>query len=382
MYSIFGHGRFIADRVRMDAYAQALRHAVKPGSVVLDIGTGTGVYALLACQFGARRVYAIELADIIQVAREIAAANGYSERIEFIQDLSTRVTLAEQVDVVVSEIHGVLPLFRQSLLSIYDARQRLLAPGGVLIPQYETLWVAVVEAPDLYSRHVTPWDNRVYGLDMAVARGIVTNLWRKSRVKPEQLLVAAEAWATLDYATLESPDVSGEVAWKVGRAGTAHGLIVWFDTTLAEGVSFSNGPDAPELIFGNAFFPWLEPVTLAVGDRVSVSLQAKLVGEDYVWRWDTCVLNQGYPGEVKANFKQSTFFGALLSPAGLRKRSAAYFATLNDDGQADHFILGLMDGQTSAGKIARQVMDRFPASFSKWEDALARVADLSQKYCK
>ncbi|MDH3444335.1 MAG: 50S ribosomal protein L11 methyltransferase, partial [Deltaproteobacteria bacterium] len=56
MYSIFDYGSMIADHVRMDAYARALRRAVTADSVVLDIGTGTGIFALLACQFGARRV--------------------------------------------------------------------------------------------------------------------------------------------------------------------------------------------------------------------------------------------------------------------------------------------------------------------------------------
>jgi len=83
----------IADTVRTGAYAEALRRAVKAGSVVLDIGTGTGIWALLACKFGARRVYAAEPGDAIHVAREIAAANGWSDRIEFIQRLSTEVTL-------------------------------------------------------------------------------------------------------------------------------------------------------------------------------------------------------------------------------------------------------------------------------------------------
>ena len=72
MYSIADYGAMIADEVRMGAFVRALRQAVKPGAVVIDIGTGTGIFALLACRFGARRVYAIEPSDAIQVAREIA----------------------------------------------------------------------------------------------------------------------------------------------------------------------------------------------------------------------------------------------------------------------------------------------------------------------
>jgi protein arginine N-methyltransferase 1 len=379
VYRIYDYGSMIADRVRTDAYAQALRQVVTPESVVLDIGTGTGIWALLACQFGARQVYAIESTDAIQVAREIAAANGYAERIEFIQDMSTRVTLPEQADVIVSDMHGVLPLCEQNLPSLIDARRRLLVPGGTMIPQVETLWVGVVEAPELYHRHITPWDGNRYYLDMRPALRIMTNTWLRGRATTQQLLVEPRCWATLDYATLESPDVRGEVSCTATRAGIAHGLSVWFDATLAEGVCFSNAPGAPELIFGR---PWSKPVIIAVGDTVSVALQANLVGDDYVWSWGTCILKQGHPGQIKVSFKQSTFFGVPLSPTRLRKRADSHVPTLNEDGQIDQFILALMDGETSLGQMASRVLERFPTRFAKWHDALTRVGDLSQKYSR
>src|SRR5437867_2580258 len=143
MYSIADYGAMISDEVRMGAFVRALRQAVKPGAVVIDIGTGTWIFALLACRFGARRVYAIEPDDAIQVAREIAVANGCADRIEFIQDLSTGVTLGERADVIISDIGGVLPWFQQHIPSIADARRRFLAPGGALIPQRDTAWAAV-----------------------------------------------------------------------------------------------------------------------------------------------------------------------------------------------------------------------------------------------
>ena len=130
MYSVGAYGEMIGDSIRMRAYTQALRDAVKPGSVVLDIGTGTGIFAMLAAQFGARRVYAIEPSDAIQVARDIAAASGCADRIEFIQDISTKVTLPERVDVIISDLRGVLPLHERHIPSIVDARERFLAPEG------------------------------------------------------------------------------------------------------------------------------------------------------------------------------------------------------------------------------------------------------------
>ena len=378
MYSLSGYGSLIADHKRMDAYIQALRQAVTPVSVVADLGTGPGIFALLACQFGARKVYAIEPSDAIQVAREIAVANGYAGHIEFIQSLSTNVTLHERADVLVSDLHGVLPLFQHHILAIADARRRLLVPGGVMIPQHDTLWAAVVEAPALYSRLVAPWDENSYGFDMQPARRIMTNTWCKGRVAPEQLLVEPKCWAKLDYATVDSPDVRAEVTWTVARAGTAHGLILWFDATLTASVHFSNAPGAPELIYGSAFFPFCTPVPLAVCDTVSVVLQAKLVREDYIWHWHTRI--QGCSGQSKAQFEQSTFYGVPLSPARLQKRADTHVPTLNEDGKVDRLILAFMSEDLALADIACRVSAQFPNRFAARQEALARVAELSEKY--
>ena len=75
-YSVADYGKMIADSVRMDAYAAALERVVKPGSVVLDIGTGTGIAALIACRLGARRVFAVEPSSVIEVARQAARATA------------------------------------------------------------------------------------------------------------------------------------------------------------------------------------------------------------------------------------------------------------------------------------------------------------------
>src|SRR5574338_341457 len=135
MYSLHFYGQMLADAPRMDAYASALRHAIKPDSVVMDLGCGPGVFALLACKLGARRVYAVEPNNVIGLAREAAVANGFASRIEFFDTLSTDVTLPEPATLIVSDLRGVLPYYQQHLPSILDARKRLLARDGVLIPR-------------------------------------------------------------------------------------------------------------------------------------------------------------------------------------------------------------------------------------------------------
>jgi len=382
MYSISDFGHMIADEKRTDAYVAALQRAITPDTVVLDIGTGTGVFAMLACRFGARHVYAVEPDDAIHIARKIAQENGYADRITFIQDISTRVTLPERANVVISDLHGVLPYYQVHLQSIMDARQRHLAPGGLLIPQQDRVWAAVVTAPEQYEEYVKPWVGNKYNLNMQVACQIVTNHWHRGKVKSEHFLVEPQSWATLDYMTITSLDVCATLSWTVEKAGLAHGFSAWFDTKVAESICLSNAPGLPELVYGHAFFPWTNPVMLSIGDEIRVLLQATLIGDDYIWRWDTRIVSQSDTDCVKANFKQSTFHSLLLSPTQLSKKTASYVAMLSEDGKIDRFILDMMDGNKSLGKIADALTESFPNHFTGWNDALGRVGKLSQQYSR
>ena len=114
-YSVVDYGLMMTDKARMSAYTAALRRVVDSTSVVVDIGSGTGIFAIMACAFGARRVIAIESGPAIQVARDSARANGCSDRIEFVQAQSTEVDLDEPADIIVSDLHGVLPLYGRHL---------------------------------------------------------------------------------------------------------------------------------------------------------------------------------------------------------------------------------------------------------------------------
>ena len=314
MYSLRFYGQMLADASRMDAYTAALRQTVKPDSVVMDLGCGPGVFAMLACKLGARRVYAVEPECVISVAREIAAANGFADRIDFFEDISTAITVPEPANIIISDLRGVLPWFQQHIPSIKDARTRLLARGGVLIPRRDILWAALVETPDKYEELVGPWENDE--LDLSAGRRFVTNTWRKERIKPEQLLTEPVCWTTVDYYEADDADMQGEISWQVPRSGAAHGFAVWFDSELIDGISFSNHPSAPETIYGHGLFPFSQPVQLMEGDRVTVRLVAKIVEDDYVWRWDTEISNGD---ELKVRFKQSTFFGVPLSSKKLRQ---------------------------------------------------------------
>ena len=378
MYSIVDHGLMIADGGRTAAYAAALKARITPGCVVLDIGTGTGIFALLACKYGAGRVYAVEPDNIIHVAREAARANGFADRIQFIQDFSNRITLPEKVDGIVAEIHGALPQYQGGASVFIDARERLLRPGGWMIPQRETMWASLVDAPDIHSHYVDPWKVADYGLDLDPFRRRAVNVWRSERYDQKSLVVSPQCWATLDYLTIQNPNSRGELDWTIDETRDAHGIGIWFDSEEADGIGFSNSPFQERHVFGRAFFPWPAALRLQPGDHVHVSLQANLTGPHYVWRWDTRVSSRA--GVDTADFHQSSFYGSPVSPEQLGRRAKDYVPRLNSAGAIEHLILGRMTAGITLEAIASEIADRFPESFANISQAMTRVAELSMKY--
>ncbi|PYJ79683.1 MAG: hypothetical protein DME69_03705 [Verrucomicrobia bacterium] len=104
--TVLFHASMLNDRRRTSSYLASIRDVVKPGDIVVDIGTGTGILAIAAVHAGARHVYAIEEARIARVARALFEANGMTDPITLIRGRSTEVRLPQRADVLICELIG------------------------------------------------------------------------------------------------------------------------------------------------------------------------------------------------------------------------------------------------------------------------------------
>jgi len=385
LYSLNEYGRMIADSVRMDPYALALKRTIGPSSIVLDIGAATGIHSLLAAKFGAKKIYAVEPNEAVHLARQLASANGFEDRIEFIQDVTSNITLPEPATVIVSDLRGVLPLFGQHIPSLIDARQRLMASDGVLIPCRDILSLAIVESSYAYNELVMPWDYP-YGLKMEAAKALVLSSWSSDLTDDfttGSLLTEPQIWTILDYASIEDPDIAVEsIVSKAVRQGTAHGILIWFDAELVEGIGFANGPGVSRAaeVYGRGFFPFLEPIPLEEGDTIVCDLSAILMGEEYVWRWHAKIYSGHDRGLLKADFDQSSTKMQSLYSGLSSKEAFKLKPRLGINGQIDRYILEQMNGRTTIASIAQRILTHYPKSFQNEDEACRYVHELFLSY--
>jgi len=379
MYSLEQFAMMLSDKVRMDAYSAAIAQSVRPNDAVVDLGCGPGVFALMACKAGARRVYAIDMNGVVDFGRQLAAANGFSDRIVFMRGDSRQMHLPERVNVIVSDVRGVLPLFSTAIDTLQDARERFLAEGGRLLPSSDTLYAAIVELPDVYEPLAGAW-KAVPHLDLSQGLPLVLNTIHRHYIKPHRVISEPRPWHVLDYVAGAKIPAENRIELPVTKTAVGHGLGVWFQTQLTGDIGYSTEPRTQETVYGHVFLPWLEPVSLREGEICSVTLRAHLVGNDYVWQWETNLPASGDRAAIR--FVQSSFYGSLFPPSALQKRAMGFVPVLDESGQAERWILQAIDGKRSLENIASEAAQQFPHVFRRVEDAFNRAAEIAEKYSR
>jgi SAM-dependent methyltransferase len=308
------HRMLVRDELRSRLYQAAIRRAVRPGDVVVDLGAGSGILSLFACQAGAARVYAVEITDVISVAEQLAHDNGFADRIHFIQRDIGSLELPESVDVIVSELISKAVLGQRMEELVGLTRDRFLKEGGRIVPHDVELFLAPLESPALYRELEFPAPE-VYGLNFSHARRVAIDQTSSGRFQPNDLLAEAQTAYRIDsYRTTKQQQLDAELDFVATRQALLHGFGGWFLATLADEVLLSTFPPGSPS-WDNAFFPVPEPVEISQGMLIGLKLQGSYRDESGpLWRWETTVKDAGV---VIARYEQCN------APASARSDKAA-----------------------------------------------------------
>jgi len=365
------HRRYLSDPVRIETFAAAIERVVRPGDIVLDLGTGTGILAMLACRAGARRVYAVEAEGTIEIARAVAAANGLADRIVFVHGHFPHVTIPEQVNVLTSDLIGRLGI-EAGLFELYEQARKWLAPGARTIPAHVTIAATAVEHEEGF-RQARFWSEPVAGIAFDPVLRWSMNMGYPYKFDPRQLLSGERVSAT--FPAVGSPPfmkIGGDVT--IARHGTLHGLAGWFSAELAPGVTLTNDPAGARLDRRGVYLPIERPLPVEPGDRVSIALRMRPA--ETLVRWDVAVTaNAGTVHE-----SHSTLDGMLLTREDLRTQDPACRPRLTERGQARATVLALCDGGRALEEIESEVHARHAALFPTRGDAEVFVAEVVSRY--
>jgi protein arginine N-methyltransferase 1 len=268
------HYWMLADRVRSERLRQAVFATVKPGNVVLDVGTGTGLLSMFAVQAGAARVYAIEhCAATAGLARDVIARNSMTDRITVIEGSAIEVDLPEPVDVLLIELIGNLGSEEDIEDVAAGVATRWLKPGGRCVPErLRTFALPVQVSP----RPAEVFSHRNYGLDLAVATQLpdpqpgqaFPTFARPKRLGPPVLLedIAVGRPAPVDR-------TAQAVALEIDAPGHLQAVLGYFEAELAPGVRAHSFPAYPCASWTPYRFPVMPGRLVEPGQRLGFHLQ-------------------------------------------------------------------------------------------------------------
>jgi SAM-dependent methyltransferase len=271
------HRTMLADRVRNAAFYEALKRVIVPGkTIVADIGCGTGVLGFMAAKLGAKKVFLLEKAEIVHVAKKLAKHNKI-RNIEIVPAHSTEVEPPVRCDVIVSETLGNYAFEENIIETLSDARDRYMEPDGILMPSRVEQFVAPVIAPRFHA-DLTTWDAVGFDLDFEPAKWMGFNNIYVRTFKAADLLDngrSAQAWDKVEFAKTSKTSRSGDVRFDVTTAATIQGLALWWAAELVEGVNLSTGPSDPKTHWEQLYLPALEPIAVPAGGSLTARLRSK-----------------------------------------------------------------------------------------------------------
>jgi type I protein arginine methyltransferase len=285
------HHAYLTDHVRNKAFHDAIVRNVKPGSRVLDLGTGTGIWACVAARAGAAKVVAVEFSNLVEEARRTVQRNGLEHIVEVVHSDIRHVRLEREFDVVIHELIGGRVWEEDMIELTAIAHDAFLRPGGVLFPRE----VRVAMCP-WYARSDRPlrtdWSS-VYDIDVSHLYEAELVQWHAERSVgcvhgrlPDNIL-AEPRWVYTARLGIDREPIPAEVRFEfvAERNAVATGILAFMAIDLGDDIVIDTGPYHHPTNWGQLYIPAPEVLELEAGRtyQVRVVPQMSLRGWGVEW---------------------------------------------------------------------------------------------------
>ncbi|TRY71552.1 hypothetical protein TCAL_05406 [Tigriopus californicus] len=282
-YAHFGiHEEMLKDEVRTLTYRNSMwhnKHLFK-NKIVLDVGCGTGILSMFAAKAGAAHVYGVDMSGIVESAKTIVSTNGLADKVTIIRGKVEDITLpVEKVDIIISEWMGYCLFYESMLDTVLYARDKWLAPTGLMFPDRATLYVTAIEDRQYKDDKINWWDD-VYGFDMSCIKSVALQEPLVDVVDRNQVVSNSCLLKEIDIQTCTKDDIPFNSPFNLilKRNDYVQALVTFFNiefTKCHKRVGFSTAPEAPYTHWKQTVFYLQDYITCKKGDEVFGNFRMK-----------------------------------------------------------------------------------------------------------
>lgn len=269
------HFPMMNDVTRNAAYDAAIRRAVQPEDLVLDIGSGSGLLSMMAARAGAAQVVGVEVDRLAyHASNTIVRKNQLSDTIRMLPKRSTALEigadLARKADLLICEVFDVSVVGEDALRTIQDARRRLLAPGGRVLPMGVRVMAAPVRSQQLRDRFEV---GEVSGFDLSSFNFLAERRVFQLDLDTFDYELLAEPFCAVAFDFTEDFELHGDAPQTIPihTSGPVDGFIMWQELQLDAETVLSTAPGASPTHWQQAFLPQWEPLRVATGQQLDVT---------------------------------------------------------------------------------------------------------------
>lgn len=269
---------------------------VRPGDRVVDVGTGSGILAMLSAKAGAGKVYGLEFTEMAAWAQKLADENGL-DAMEVVRGDASVFEADAPVDVVLGEFAGFFLIDEwRHYAAFCKVRDRNLKPGGKVLPHAGRLYLSAVDSRKLYLvRGYGFWEAPVYGLDFSAVRDSeIANPQRYVVSADQNDIIDCKEIAAFDFRTGTESDFffTTETTFTYPAAGRFHGLIGHFQMDMAPGQVLSTDTADHQTHWHQVYFP-VPALDVPKGGEVAVRARSFLDPETGIQHFGIAVAGPG-----------------------------------------------------------------------------------------
>ncbi|MBD3407629.1 MAG: methyltransferase domain-containing protein [Candidatus Lokiarchaeota archaeon] len=241
---------------RIKKFRQAIERVVTRNSFCIDVGTGSGILAILAAKKGARKVTAIDInAESLEYAKKSAERNNVADRIDFVNSHFDDFIPAEKADVVMCEMLSSMLLIEQQIPASKAIIKNMLKDDGYLLPSNVSIFITPVESFFHWNRFIVE-DIVFPRVPQTTSKEAVRDLSDLQKLAEFNLQNGQEEMV-----------IKKTQEFEIDEEGVLHGIVGMFEANLVPEITLRMEDGWREL-----FLPFREAIEVKSGDILQVDI--------------------------------------------------------------------------------------------------------------